>query len=106
MDPSITKKIKESTEEIDKYLNFLTEDKYRNPESEVLRKKNREDFFKDFHQDETVYHIVDKWDRHELKVYMIIPKALKVDRNILFHVIFHGGGLVSISNASPKDDKR
>ena len=97
MDPEIAKMIEDSTSEINEYLNFLEGDKYNDPDSSdsPLRKPDRENFFENFHQVDTVYHEVEKWDNHKLKVYMLIPKGLKVDRKIPFHVLFHGGGLVS-----------
>ena len=90
-----TAKIETSQNEIFRYLNFLEVDKYLNPESPILRKPGRENFFGAFHQEQMVYHVVNKWDKHELKCYMLVPKSLRASGKIPFHVIFHGGGMVS-----------
>jgi len=81
--------ISASNKELEPLLNFVRGD------PNVLKKPNREDFFKEFHQFQTVYAEVDKWDRHELKVYMLVPKGLNPEKAVAFHCLLHGGGLVS-----------
>lgn len=90
-----TAKIEKSQNDIFRYLNFLEADRFLNPESPVLRIPGRENFFGAFHEEQVVYHVVNKWDKHELKCYMLVPKSLKASGKIPFHVIFHGGGMVS-----------
>ena len=81
--------IRESSDEIDVVLNFLRENEFLNPETPILAKKGRgADYLKDFHRLEEIYHTVDKWDKPELKYYMLIPKELKAKEPVRFHVYF------------------
>lgn len=95
MDQETLAKIQRSKDEIEPRLNFLRDDKYLNPETPIMKKPGRQNFFQDFYVEEIIYHIVGKWDKPELKCYMLIPKNLDVGQSILFHVLWHGGGLVS-----------
>lgn len=90
--------LQKSKKEMDLVVNFLREGQYLDPETSILKKDNRENFFDNFHEEQTVYHLFNKWDHHELKCYMLIPKTLDKTRKIPFHVLFHGGGLVSTEN--------
>ena len=93
----VLKKIQKSKEEFRPYLNFLQQ-KY-NPDAGVLARPNNASntWFQDFHRFHTVFGTTDTWDKHELRVYMLVPKALNVrsGARVVVHCLFHGGGLVS-----------
>lgn len=95
MDQNLNAKIKKSQDELDPVLNFLRDPDMLSPESPAIKIDGRENFFGDFHEEQMVYHVVENWDEHELKCYVLIPKSLKLNEKITFHVLFHGGGMVS-----------
>ena len=94
MEAQITK----SNNELQPLFNFV-----EGADAKILEKPGRDDFFKDFHQFDFVYAELDTWDRHELKCYVLVPKGLSQDKKVAFHILFHGGGMVSLFNYIDKE---
>lgn len=86
--------IKACTDEFEPYLNFLREAHFLDKKS-LHNKRNVDNWFAGFYEFETVYGEADKWDRHQLKVKMLVPTKLDASKMVHFHTILHGGGLVS-----------